>query len=177
MTSQLDKKDRTRGLKEYTGQIEALRAKWPKAFPEKFGDVRPLASGAVHIIADTFSWSQAYTRGVLQRWKTRDAYCYAVLGHSKRITLDGEESGEDVDDRARTDAKSTIDRRKQKREQATRTATRPMSAASAATDVKAISATPIPIAIVPAAPAPPETVFTVDELRARVRASLARRSA
>ena len=43
-----------------------------------------------------------------------------------------------------------------------------------ATDVKTISATPMAIATVPVAPTPPETVITLDDLRARVRASLAR---
>jgi len=177
MTSKFSKNERTRALKEFPQHIEALQTKWPRAFPKTFGDVRPLARGVVDTIADAFGWSGAYTRGILQRWKTRDAYCHAVLAHSKRIALDGQESGEDVDDTAREAARQTIERRKAKHQQATRTATRPEPASSAATEVKAMSATPMPITAVPVAPAPPETVITVDELRARVRASLARRSA
>jgi hypothetical protein len=38
-----------RGYKEAPWQFEVLRAKWPKAFPAKPRDVRPLASGAVAI--------------------------------------------------------------------------------------------------------------------------------
>jgi sRNA-binding protein len=174
MTSKVHKNDLTRGLKEYSVQIEALRAKWPKAFPQQFGDVRPLASGTVRTIVETFGWSQRYTRGILHRWKARDAYCHAVLVHSKRITLDGLESSEEVDDNARAGARGTIERRKAKRlQEAARKAAKPALAPAV---TSAPDAT-IPVAVVPATPAPTEIVIPVDELRARVRASLSRRSA
>jgi hypothetical protein len=174
MTSKLSTKDRTRGLKEFTEKITALRAKWPKAFPEKFSDVRPLASGVASIIADTFGWSLAYTRGLLQRWKSRDAYCEAVLAHPKRFTLDGLESGEEVDDNARTKATEVIERRKAKRQQEALAAAKPAPAPTLATPATAIVEA-APIATEPVVPAVGKIVG--DELRARVRASLMRRRA
>jgi sRNA-binding protein len=182
MSSKVHKDDLTRGLKEYSVQIEALRAKWPKAFPQQFGDVRPLASGTVRTIVETFGWSQRYTRGILQRWKARDPYCHAVLVHSKRITLDGLESGEEVDDNARAGARGIIERRKAKRLQeaarkAAKPALAPKPAAAAPAAVTAAPDATMPVAIVPATPAPTEIVIPVDELRARVQASLSRRSA
>ena len=59
---------------EASQQFEALRARWPKAFPAKASDVRPLAVGVVPIIAAEMGWSWGYARAVLGVWKARDAY-------------------------------------------------------------------------------------------------------
>ena len=78
-------------------------------------EVRPLASGTVKTIAETLGWSTPYTRAILARWKARASYCRAVLGHTKRITLDGSETDEEVDNQARALAQEMLDRRKARR--------------------------------------------------------------
>ena len=60
-----------RGLVEGRQRFEALRARWPLAFPARGGDVRPLAIGVGSIIAAEMGWSAAYARGVLRNWKAR----------------------------------------------------------------------------------------------------------
>jgi len=40
------KADQRRGFKEGAQQFELLRAKWPRAFPVKPHEVRPLTNGA-----------------------------------------------------------------------------------------------------------------------------------
>jgi len=104
------KAELTRGYREGFGQFELLRTKWPKAFPAKSHEVRPLASGAVRVVMETLSWSHPYTRGVLMTWKLRAAYCRAVLGYPQRVNLDGSVSGEEVDDRARAGAQERLDK-------------------------------------------------------------------
>jgi sRNA-binding protein len=79
------------GLKESGAGIEVLRSFWPRAFPQKGHLVRPLSSGLVGQIAERTGWSHRYTRGVLQGWKQRRAYCEAVLQYDHRWSLDGEE--------------------------------------------------------------------------------------
>src|SRR6516165_8373151 len=81
--------ERTRGAKESRQQLEALRERWPLAFPIKHLDVRPLAASADGVVAATMGWSTGYTRGVLFGWKMMAAYCRAVLSHDQRIALDG----------------------------------------------------------------------------------------
>jgi hypothetical protein len=81
--------ERDRGAGESRRQIEALRARWPLAFPAKHQDVRPLALGAAGEIAAAMGWSLPYTLGVLGRWKMAAVYCQAVLRHDQRIALDG----------------------------------------------------------------------------------------
>ena len=98
-----------RGLKEGRGQIRLLREKWPKAFPGDAQKVRPLASGIVRAIADTLGWSPYYARGVLSVWKSRTAYCTAVLRHANRYSLDGVLTTEEVNERARRAAKERLE--------------------------------------------------------------------
>jgi sRNA-binding protein len=90
-----------RGLSEGRQHFQALHARWPRAFPVKSHELRPLASGAVPIVAAEMGWTKAFARGVLKNWKSREPYCRAVLAHAARITLDGSESGEIVADEAR----------------------------------------------------------------------------
>jgi hypothetical protein len=77
--------ERDRGAEESPQQLTALRERWPRAFPVKPDDVRPLAIGAAGEIAAAMSWSMLYTRGVLCRWKMATAYCRAVLCCSGRL--------------------------------------------------------------------------------------------
>lgn len=113
-----------RGLSEARQHFEALRARWPRAFPASDLDVRPLASGAAAIVAAEMGWPEAYTRGVLRIWKARSAYCRACLSYPGRIALDGSPTGEVVDDEARAMAREQLELRKRRRE-AERQATAP----------------------------------------------------
>jgi sRNA-binding protein len=103
------KADRLRGLNEGRAQIEVLKAKWPAIFNDP-KNVRPLASSVLPQIAAALGWSHGYTRGVFQIWKSRRAYCRAVLCYSVRMNLDGSPSEETIDDRAREMAKAQLDR-------------------------------------------------------------------
>jgi sRNA-binding protein len=146
--------ERERGGKEARQQLPVLREKWPLAFPVKHQDVRPLAIGAAHEIAAAMGWSLAYTLGVLVCWKMAPVYCQAVLCHDRRVALDGAPA-ETVDDKAKDLAAKQLARHAA-RKKATKTAA--------------------PAAVKPKpAPAPPTE--TPEQLRARVRASLLRRSA
>ncbi len=51
--------ERQRGFSEAFQQFDALRAKWPKAFPDKSHEVRPLASGAKQAAVDARVGMQA----------------------------------------------------------------------------------------------------------------------
>jgi sRNA-binding protein len=94
-----DKKaEQKRGFKEGSQQFELLRARWPKAFSVKAQGVRPLASGAQQALAEALGWTPYYAHGVLAAWKTRQAYCQAILHYPMRINLDGSVSDEDVSD-------------------------------------------------------------------------------
>jgi sRNA-binding protein len=110
------RKEQLSGMKNAATHFEALREKWPKAFPKKAHEVRPLATGASKMIADVMGWTYHYARGVLHVWKGRDPYCHAVLRHKKRITLEGVETAEEVDERALVLARKVIERRKSRRE-------------------------------------------------------------
>ena len=103
----MSKSDWKRGAAELRQQIELLRAKWPKAFPAKGHEVRPLANAAP-AIAEALGWSNAYARGVLSPWVLREAYCRAVLAHAMRINLDGSESELTVDEEARAMATARL---------------------------------------------------------------------
>ena len=105
-----------RGMSEARQHFDALRARWPRAFPASDHDVRPLASGAAAIVAAEMGWSEAYTRGVLRIWKARSAYCRACLIYPGRIALDGSPTGEVVDDEARAMAREQLELRKRRRE-------------------------------------------------------------
>ena len=108
--------EKKRGYQEAGIQFEALRARWPLAFPAKSHLVRPLAIGLLDTIAAEMGWTKFYTRAVLERWKARDAYCQAVLRHPARIALDGSETGDVVDDVACANAHETLARNERGRE-------------------------------------------------------------
>jgi len=101
--------DRLRGVKEARTAIEVLKVKWPAIFNDP-KNVKPLASSVLSRVAAALGWSLGYTRGVFHVWKSRDAYCRAVLRDSVRVHLDGSPSEEVVDDRAREMAKAQLDK-------------------------------------------------------------------
>ena len=103
----MSKSDWKRGASESRQQIELLRARWPKAFPAKGHEVRPLANAAP-AIAEALGWSHAYAKGVLSPWVLREAYCRAVMRYPMRVNLDGSESELTVDDEARAMATSRL---------------------------------------------------------------------
>lgn len=137
------KSDWKRGASESRQQIELLRARWPKAFPSKGHEVRPLANAAP-AIAEALGWSNAYARGVLSPWVLREAYCRAVLAHTTRINIDGSESEQTVDDEARVLASKRLallaERKAQEPQRKAQEAERKARAAAAA----AASAQPSP---------------------------------
>jgi sRNA-binding protein len=149
--------ERARGTKEALQQFSLLRAKWPLAFPLDQQDVRPLASGAAREIAAAMNWSLAYTFGVLKSWKMAPVYCQAILSHDQRIALDGSPA-EPVDTKARDLAAKRL------AEVTARQAPKHVTKTAQSDAVKGRLASTPP-------------VETPEELRARVRASLLRRSA
>jgi sRNA-binding protein len=106
-----DKSERKRGYEEGGQKIELLRARWPKAFPVKSHEVRPLTNGAQQTMVEEFGWSPVYARAVLTVWKLRPSYCQAILRYPTRINLDGSPTGEEVDDAARATAKARLEER------------------------------------------------------------------
>jgi sRNA-binding protein len=100
--------DWRRGSQEARQAIELLRARWPKAFPTKSHEVRPLASVTAEL-QEALGWSPAYARGVLSAWKARESYCRAVLTYSRRIGLDGSLTEGVVDDDARAMATARLE--------------------------------------------------------------------
>jgi hypothetical protein len=93
----MGKKDEwKRGAKDARQQIEVLRARWPKSFPAKASEIRPLAD-ATAVIAAELGWSTQYTKGVLSVWKAREAYCLAVLKYSVRTSLLHEDKANVID--------------------------------------------------------------------------------
>ena len=148
--------ERDRGTKESRQQLAVLRERWPVAFPIADQDVRPLAIGAAREIAAAMGWSLPYTLGVFRSWKMAPAYCRAILCHDQRIALDGGPA-EPVDAEARDLAAKHLAK-----------LAAPRSAERAATTASAPVGKTKP-ALAPAAETP-------EQLRARVRASLLRRS-
>jgi sRNA-binding protein len=147
--------ERARGTKEYKQQLAALREKWPLAFPADNQDIRPLALSAAREIAAAMSWPLPYTLGVLRSWKMTPAYCHAILCYDQRIALDGAPA-EAVDAKAKD------------------LAAKQLAADNTPAKAPRIAA---PAVVTPRpAPAARPTV-TPEQLRARVRASLLRRSA
>jgi sRNA-binding protein len=150
--------ERARGTKESPQQIALLRDKWPLAFPLGQEGVRPLATGAAREIAAVMDWPLPYTLGVLKTWKMAPVYCLAVLSYDKRIALDGAPA-ETVDTKAKESAAKRL------AELSARKTTNRSAKTGAGEVSKAKAATPAPPAETP------------EQLRARVRASLLRRSA
>jgi sRNA-binding protein len=153
--------ERDRGSKESRQQLAVLRETWPLAFPVKHQDVRPLAMGVARQVAAAMGWSFPYTLGVLGGWKMAPVYCQAVLCHDQRIAVDGSPA-ETVDAEAKDLATKRL------AELAARKAAKKSANATAPAAVKPT----------PAPASPTETPHaTPEQLRARVRASLLRRSA
>ena len=100
--------DRLRGVKEARTAIEVLKAKWPAMFNDP-KNVRPLAGSVAGEIAAALGWTRGYARGVMLVWKSRKAYCRAILCYSVRINLDGSPSEDPVNDRDRELAKAKLD--------------------------------------------------------------------
>jgi sRNA-binding protein len=92
------------GLKESAKAIALLQEKWPRAFPKKYGAVKPLARSVKEAIIAGTSWNKNYTYGVLAAWKSRMAYCDAILRDTVRIDIDGNATDEVVNDESRTQA-------------------------------------------------------------------------
>jgi hypothetical protein len=59
------KSETGRGFNEARDQIEALRARWPKAFPLQAHEVRPLETATLDIIVNEMGWTRPYARAVL----------------------------------------------------------------------------------------------------------------
>src|SRR5215213_582247 len=89
------------GLKESAQAIALLQEKWPRAFPKKYSVVKPLARSVREAIVTGTGWNKDYTYGVLAAWKSRIAYCDAVLRESIRIDINGNATDEVVDDASR----------------------------------------------------------------------------
>jgi sRNA-binding protein len=172
-TPTVDRKaEHLRGRKASSQHIPALSEKWPAAFPADNRKVRSLAKATMPI-AEAMGWTPAFTHGVLMAWKSRVAYCNAVLRYNERINLDGSPSGVMVDDAARamaTQQLAMIAARK-----ATKQA---KEAAWAAQNPPAAESTPEPTPILVAPPEPEpqvEVIETPEQLRAHLRASLLKR--
>jgi len=149
-----------RGIKDAAQQLAVLREKWPLAFPVNEQAARPLTSSVAREVAAAMGWSHAYTLGVLGRWKLTAVYCQAVLRDNQRIALDSSPA-EPVEPEAKEMATKRL---------ATLAARKAAKAEKKA--AKVVSA-----AVAKEAPAPPPPTPTPKEVRARVRASLLRRSA
>ena len=104
------KAEQRRGFKEGARQFELLRAKWPKAFPAKSHEIRPLTNGAQHALVEAFGWTPDYAKGVLAVWKTQPIYCKAILCYSTRINLDGSASAEEIGDKPRAMAMQRLEK-------------------------------------------------------------------
>jgi sRNA-binding protein len=159
-----NKVEKKRGYEEGSQKIELLRARWPKAFPAKSHEVRPLAIGAPQALVDEFGWSNFYARAVLTVWKMRPAYCQAILRYPTRMNLDGSPSGEDIDDAARAMAQKQLERQAARKAEKARRAEqdRLRAAAEASAEPKAQALEPVSAPTViadakpePAAPADP----------------------
>ena len=94
------KSDWKRGAQNARQAFELLRARWPKAFPAKSHEVRPIVNITAEV-QEAFGWSPAYAKGVLGAWKARESYCRAVLAYPYRVGLDGSPTEGIVDDQAR----------------------------------------------------------------------------
>ena len=149
------KSDRKRGAQEARQAFELLRARWPKAFPVKAYEVRPIVNVTAEL-QEAFGWSPAYVKGVLSVWKARDSYCQAVLHYPNRIGLDGLPTEAIVDDQARTLAAARLEQiAAKKAREAERRAVAAANRAAASPPAPEPGPAPAPPAPV-AAPALPE---------------------
>ncbi len=81
--------DFSRGIEDSPSQFAVLQEKWPRAFPVKPHDVRPLTVGAADEIAVAMGWPVSCTAACSVRWKMGPVYCRAVICSEHRIALDG----------------------------------------------------------------------------------------
>jgi len=128
------KTERKRGCIEAKTQLPLLQEKWPKAFPRKNDEVRPLASGIGSVVAEEFGWSMPYARAVLETWKRREAYCRAVLTYAVRIGLDGTPTADAVSEAAQASAKEMLAKRLAKKKRLAEQADRQARARSSVTE-------------------------------------------
>ena len=70
----------------------------------KYAEVRPLALSAAKEIAPAMGWNYSYAHGVLSVWKSRDAYCDAVLRGGARYDLNGNATSQRVNDYSKDQA-------------------------------------------------------------------------
>jgi len=176
------KAERTRGFKDGFQLFELLRAKWPKAFPAKSHEVRPLTNSAHQALIEEFGWSHGYALGVLAAWKMRLAYCQAILRYPTRINLDGSASNEEISDISREQAKTQLElhaaRKAKKAEMAEQDRLR--AAAEMSADPKAQAPEPLPIVTPdekPTPSAPPKSGKLLVAGSAAMQAALKRRLA
>jgi len=162
----MTKKDEwRRGAKDARQAFELLRARWPKAFPAKSHEVRPLAS-AVPAIVEALGWSPQYAKGVLSVWKGREAYCRAVLAYPQRIDLNGSPTG-DIDDQARALAKGRLEQIAARKESRAKQAAEQATAEASAQPEPAPEAAPEPVAATAPEPSPPPAGPEPERPRAR----------
>jgi len=149
------KSDRKRGAQDAWQAFELLRARWPKAFPTKAHEVRPLVNVMAEL-QEAFGWSPAYAKGVLSVWKARESYCRAVLHYPNRVGLDGSLTEKTVDDKARAMAAARLQQIAAKKALAAER--RAKEAADRAAEATAPPPAPEPEAVPEPAPAPPAPV-------------------
>jgi len=102
------KSDWKRGAQDSWQAFDLLRARWPKAFPAKPSEVRPLVNVTAEL-QEAFGWSPGYAKGVLSVWKAREAYCRAVLAYPDRVGLDGSPTEMTIDENARAMATARLE--------------------------------------------------------------------
>src|SRR5208283_4726420 len=162
----MTKKDEwRRGAKDARQAFELLRARWPKAFPAKSHEVRPLAS-AVPAIVEALGWSPQYAKGVLSVWKGREAYCRAVLAYPQRIDLNGSPT-KDIDDEARALAKGRLEQIAARKESRAKQAAEQAAAEASAQPEPEPEAAPEPVAATAPEPSPPPAGPEPERPRAR----------
>jgi len=152
------KQERKRAFQEFSTQLPALRAKWPKTFPENPNAVRPIVTGVFpRLLCTEFGWSWPYASAIIQCWKLRPDYCRAVLAYPKRFDLDGIETEQETGDHARADAAKRLAEIAARKERQRERALATLAQAPAAVPAPPVPAlTPAPEPPPAPAPAPPE---------------------
>jgi sRNA-binding protein len=178
--TRIKKAEQLRGLRAALEHIPALREKWPAAFPEDGRKVRPLMTAHMQI-AEAMGWTPGFAHGVVAAWKSRVAYCKAVLRHDERIKLDGSPSGVKVDDTARALATQRLaqiaarNAAKQAEEAAASLLSALEPAAVQVPDAPVVIGPPVTALPEPEAEAAPQVIKTAEQLRAHLRGSLLKR--
>ena len=147
-----NKSDRIRGAQDARQAFELLRARWPKAFPAKAHEVRPLASVTAEL-QEAFGWSPAYAKGVLRHGRPARAIAGRCCAYPNRVGLDGSPTEDIVDDEARAMATARLNRsppRKPWPQRGVRRSRRPSAAARLRQNPRPLPTPPAPVE----APAP-----------------------